>query len=122
MNNKTYKTLDLFAGIGGIRMGFERAGFETVFSNDFDPYCKPTYDLNYKTAQLTVGDIQKIKSSSFPDFDVLLGGFPCQPFSVAGYRRGFLDTGRGNLFFEIVRILRDKKPTAFLLENVKLSM
>lgn len=119
MNNKTYKTLDLFAGIGGIRMGFERAGFETVFSNDFDPYCKSTYDLNYKTAQLTVGDIQKIKSASFPDFDVLLGGFPCQPFSVAGYRRGFLDTGRGNLFFEIVRILRDKKPAAFLLENVK---
>lgn len=119
MSNKTYKTLDLFAGIGGIRMGFERAGFETVFSNDFDPYCKSTYDLNYKTAQLTVGDIQKIKSASFPDFDVLLGGFPCQPFSVAGYRRGFLDTGRGNLFFEIVRILRDKKPAAFLLENVK---
>ena len=100
-------------------MGFERAGFETVFSNDFDPYCKPTYDLNYKTAQLTMGDIQKIKSSSLPDFDVLLGGFPCQPFSVAGYRRGFLDTGRGNLFFEIVRILRDKKPMALLLENVK---
>ena len=119
MSNKTYKTLDLFAGIGGIRMGFERAGFETVFSNDFDPYCKPTYDLNYKTAQLTIGDIQKIKSASLPDFDILLGGFPCQPFSVAGYRRGFLDTGRGNLFFEIVRILRDKKPTAFLLENVK---
>ena len=100
MSNKTYKTLDLFAGIGGIRMGFEHAGFETVFSNDFDPYCKPTYDLNYKTAQLTVGDIQKIKSGLFPNFDVLLGGFPCQPFSVAGYRRGFLDTGRGNLFFE----------------------
>ena len=119
MSNKTYKTLDLFAGIGGIRMGFERAGFETVFSNDFDPYCKPTYDLNYKTAQLTVGDIQKIESASLPAFDILLGGFPCQPFSVAGYRRGFLDTGRGNLFFEIVRILRDKKPSAFLLENVK---
>jgi len=119
MSNKTYKTLDLFAGIGGIRMGFERAGFETVFSNDFDPYCKPTYDLNYKTAPLTVGDIQKIKSVSLPAFDILLGGFPCQPFSVAGYRRGFLDTGRGDLFFEIVRILRDKKPSAFLLENVK---
>ncbi len=119
MSNKAYKTLDLFAGIGGIRLGFERAGFETVFSNDFDPYCKPTYDLNYKTAQLTVGDIQLIKSASLPDFDVLLGGFPCQPFSIAGYRRGFLDNGRGNLFFEIVRILRDKKPAAFLLENVK---
>ncbi|WP_462137011.1 DNA (cytosine-5-)-methyltransferase [Candidatus Mycalebacterium sp.] len=119
MDNKTYKTLDLFAGIGGMRMGFERAGFETVFSNDFDPYCKPTYDLNYKTAQLVVEDIQRIKSSSLPDFDILLGGFPCQSFSVAGYRRGFLDTGRGDLFFEIVRILRDTKPAGFLLENVK---
>lgn len=119
MSNKIYKTLDLFAGIGGIRLGFERAGFETVFSNDFDPYCKPTYDSNFKTAQLTVGDIQKIKNSSLPVFDILLGGFPCQSFSVAGYRRGFLDTGRGDLFFEIVRILRDRKPTAFLLENVK---
>lgn len=119
MSNKTYKTLDLFAGIGGIRMGFERVGFETVFSNDFDPYCKPTYDLNYEVAPLTVGDLQNIKSASLPSFDILLGGFPCQPFSVAGYRRGFLDTGRGDLFFEIVRILRDKKPPAFLLENVK---
>lgn len=118
-NNKTYKTLDLFAGIGGIRMGFERAGFETVFANDFDPYCAPTYNLNFKEVPLTVGDIQKIKSSELPAFDVLLGGFPCQPFSIAGYRRGFLDTGRGDLFFEIVRILRDRKPTALLLENVK---
>lgn len=118
-NHKTYKTLDLFAGIGGIRMGFERAGFETVFANDFDPYCAPTYNLNFKEVPLTVGDIQKIKSSSLPSFDVLLGGFPCQPFSIAGYRRGFLDTGRGDLFFEIVRILRDRKPTALLLENVK---
>lgn len=118
-NHKTYKTLDLFAGIGGIRMGFERAGFETVFANDFDPYCAPTYNLNFKDVPLTVGDIQKIKSSELPAFDVLLGGFPCQPFSIAGYRRGFLDTGRGDLFFEIVRILRDRKPTALLLENVK---
>lgn len=100
-------------------MGFERAGFETVFANDFDPYCKPTYDLNSNSVPLTVGDIQKIKSSSLPAFDILLGGFPCQPFSIAGYRRGFLDTGRGDLFFEIVRILRDKKPQAVFLENVK---
>lgn len=129
-NKKTYfptstsklhgvSALDLFAGIGGIRMGFERAGFETVFANDFDPYCKPTYDLNYKDVPLTVGDIQNVKSSSLPSFDILLGGFPCQPFSIAGYRRGFLDTGRGDLFFEIVRILRDKKPQAVFLENVK---
>lgn len=113
------KTLDLFAGIGGIRMGFERAGFETVFANDFDPYCAPTYNLNFKEVPLTVGDIAKIKSSSLPAFDILLGGFPCQPFSIAGYRRGFLDTDRGNLFFEIVRILHDKKPRALFLENVK---
>lgn len=119
MSEKSYKTLDLFAGIGGIRMGFEKAGFETIFANDFDPYCKPTYDLNAKNAPLTVGDIQEIKSAQLPEFDVLLGGFPCQPFSIAGYRRGFLDTGRGELFFTIIRILRDKKPQALLLENVK---
>lgn len=113
------KTIDLFAGIGGIRIGFEKAGFETVFANDFDPYCKPTYDLNFKDVQLTVADISKVKSSALPNFDILLGGFPCQPFSIAGYRRGFLDTGRGDLFFQIVRILRDKKPRAVFLENVK---
>ena len=116
---KVYKTLDLFAGIGGIRMGFEKAGFETIFGNDFDPYCKLTYDLNFKSTPLKVADISKIKSSDLPDFDILLGGFPCQPFSIAGYRRGFLDTGRGDLFFEIIRILRDKKPQAVFLENVK---
>ncbi len=119
MNKKVYKTLDLFAGIGGIRIGFERAGFETVFGNDFDAYCKATYDLNFENVPLRVSDISKIKSSELPDFDILLGGFPCQPFSIAGYRRGFLDTGRGDLFFEIVRILRDKKPQAVFLENVK---
>lgn len=118
-DKKTYKTLDLFAGIGGIRMGFEKAGFETVFGNDFDPYCKLTYDLNFKEVPLRVADIAKVKSSELPNFDILLGGFPCQPFSIAGYRRGFLDTGRGDLFFEIVRILRDKKPQAVFLENVK---
>ncbi len=116
---KPYKTLDLFAGIGGVRIGFERAGFETVFGNDFDPYCKVTYDLNFKSVPLRVDDIAKVKSSELPDFDILLGGFPCQPFSIAGYRRGFLDTGRGDLFFEIIRILRDKKPQAVFLENVK---
>lgn len=117
--SKKYKSLDLFAGVGGIRMGFEKAGFETVFGNDFDAYCKITYDLNFKDVPLTVADISKVKSSDLPNFDILLGGFPCQPFSIAGYRRGFLDTGRGDLFFEIVRILRDKKPRAVFLENVK---
>lgn len=113
-----YRTLDLFAGIGGIRLGFEKNGFETVFGNDYDPFCKPTYDLNFNTP-LIVGDISKISSDELPDFDILLGGFPCQSFSIAGYRRGFLDTGRGDLFFDIVRILRDKKPKAVFLENVK---
>jgi len=117
--SKKYKSLDLFAGVGGIRMGFEKAGFETIFGNDFDAYCKITYDLNFKEVPLTVADIAKVKSSDLPNFDILLGGFPCQPFSIAGYRRGFLDTGRGDLFFEIVRILRDKKPRAVFLENVK---
>ncbi|MEM0143386.1 MAG: DNA cytosine methyltransferase [Candidatus Micrarchaeia archaeon] len=114
-----YKSLDLFAGIGGIRMGFEKWGFKTVFSNDIDPYCKITYDANFKDAPLTVCDISKIKTEELVDFDICLAGFPCQPFSIAGYRRGFLDAERGNLFFEIVRILRDKKPEAVFLENVK---
>lgn len=115
------KTLDLFAGIGGIKIGFEKAGFECVFSNDFDKDCKITYDLNSSGGQksLVLGDISKISSNIIPDFDILTGGFPCQPFSIAGYRKGFSDDGRGNLFFEIVRILNDKKPKAFLLENVK---
>lgn len=116
---KTLTAIDLFAGIGGIRMGFEKNGFKTVFSNDYDPYCKATYDINFKDAKLTVADITKVKSGDLPKFDVLCAGFPCQPFSIAGYRRGFLDTGRGDLFFEIVRILRDKKPAVVFLENVK---
>ena len=114
-----YKTIDLYAGIGGIRLGFEKAGFETVFANDYDPYCKFTYDINFKDTPLIVGDIGEIDPKTLPDFDFLLGGFPCQPFSVAGYRKGFEDTDRGNQFFNIVRILKVKKPMGFLLENVK---
>lgn len=116
---RKYKSLDLFAGIGGMRLGFEKAGFQTVYSNDFDHFCKVTYDSNFLDAQLHVEDIAKIKSEKLPNFDILLAGFPCQSFSIAGYRRGFLDEGRGDLFFEIVRILREKKPTAIFLENVK---
>ncbi|MFA7170122.1 MAG: DNA (cytosine-5-)-methyltransferase, partial [Candidatus Paceibacterota bacterium] len=118
---KKMKMLDLFAGIGGIKMGFEKAGFECVFSNDFDKDCKVTYDLNFSIEQkpMVLGDICKISSKAIPEFDVLTGGFPCQPFSIAGHRKGFSDGSRGNLFFEIVRTLRDKKPKAFLLENVR---
>lgn len=119
MKKKYIKTLDLFAGIGGIKLGFEKNGFVNVFSNDIDASCKITYDLNSSENKLYLKDISLLRSSDIPDFEVLLAGFPCQPFSIAGYRRGFLDTGRGDLFFEIIRLLRDKKPKAFLLENVK---
>lgn len=119
------KFIDLFAGIGGIKIAFENAGFNCVFSNDFDNNCKITFDLNFSELfeidkQMILGDISQISTSKIPDFDILTGGFPCQPFSVAGYRQGFKDEkGRGNVFFDIIRILKDKKPTAFLLENVK---
>lgn len=119
-NNKIYKTLDLFAGIGGIRLGFEKNNFQTVFSNDFDNLCKITYDINFKKAPLTVEDIRKINTTDLPHFDFILAGFPCQAFSIAGYRHGFNDKkGRGDLFFEIARIIDESKPTGFLLENVK---
>jgi DNA (cytosine-5)-methyltransferase 1 len=120
MERKLFKTLDLFAGVGGIRMGFEKAGFITVFANDFDSTCKATYDLNFSEPKLTVEDLNKVDIKSLPEFDVLLGGFPCQPFSIAGYRQGFKDEkDRGNLFFRIVDIIALRKPKAFLLENVK---
>lgn len=114
------KTIDLFAGIGGIRIGFENAGFESVFSNDFEPMCKQTYDLNFETSKLHIEDIRNIDFESLPDFDFLLGGFPCQAFSIAGHRQGFDDEkDRGNLFFYIAEILKVKQPMGFLLENVK---
>lgn len=115
-----YKTIDLFAGVGGIRLGFERAGFKTVFANDFEPACKLTYDLNFSDTKLTVKDLNEIDPTDLPEFNFLLAGFPCQPFSVAGYRQGFSDEkGRGNLFFKIAEIIEKKKPEGFLLENVK---
>ncbi|MEK7550122.1 MAG: transcriptional repressor LexA [Patescibacteria group bacterium] len=115
-----FKTIDLFAGVGGIRIGFERAGFETVFANDFDAKCKDTYDLNFKKSKLVVEDIRKIAVEDLPNFDFLLGGFPCQAFSIAGYREGFNDKkDRGNLFFDIAKIIDTRRPEGFLLENVK---
>ncbi len=114
------RTIDLFAGVGGIRLGFEKAGFKTVFANDFEKSCKDTYDLNFQDTKLTVEDINKVNIKELPEFDVLLGGFPCQAFSIAGYRKGFDDEkGRGNLFFRIADILSERKPKAVLLENVK---
>lgn len=118
---KIYKTIDLFAGVGGIRLGFEQTGrFETVFSNDFDRACKETYDLNCERSKLVVEDIKKVGIEDLPKFDLLLGGFPCQAFSIAGHREGFEDKkGRGGLFFDVAKIIKAKKPEAFLLENVK---
>lgn len=114
------KTIDLFAGIGGMRIGFENAGFETAFSNDFEPACKITYDMNFEKSKLHIEDIRSIEPESLPDFDFLLGGFPCQAFSIAGHRQGFDDEkDRGNLFFYIAKILEVKKPQGFFLENVK---
>ena len=120
IKNTGLKTIDLFAGVGGVRLGFEHAGFETVFANDFEEKCKDTYDLNFKTSKLVVEDIRKISVEDLPEFDFLLGGFPCQAFSIAGNRQGFNDEkDRGNLFFDVARIIEARKPKGFLLENVK---
>lgn len=128
MKNKL-KTVDLFAGIGGIRTAFENAGFETVYANDFDKECKITYDSTFKKVKLTLKDITKQSKGEYTsvlddikklDYNVLLGGFPCQAFSIAGYRKGFQDSkGRGDLFFYIAEIIDKTQPQAFMLENVR---
>jgi DNA (cytosine-5)-methyltransferase 1 len=110
------KFIDLFCGIGGFRLGFESIGGECVFSSDIDKYACETYYNNF--GDYPSGDITKIDANEIPSFDLLCGGFPCQPFSIGGLRKGFQDT-RGTLFFHIERIIRDKKPKAFILENVK---
>lgn len=114
-----FTTIDLFAGIGGIRKGFEKAGFKTLYAADTDPYCKITYDTNFREAPLALQSVLEIVPSELPDFGVLLAGFPCQSFSIAGSKAGFADKGRGDLFFEIIKILETKKPDAVFLENVK---
>jgi DNA (cytosine-5)-methyltransferase 1 len=114
------RIIDLFAGIGGIRRGFERATPEKikcVFTSEWDKYAAQTYEANYPGEKVH-GDITLIDEKEVPDHDILLAGFPCQPFSQAGLKKGFEDT-RGTLFFDIERILLEKKPEAFLLENVK---
>lgn len=111
-----FTQIDLFAGIGGIRMAFQNEGGRTVFSSEWDSHAQKTYRANY--GETPQGDITKIPSSDIPDHDILLAGFPCQPFSQAGLKKGFNDT-RGTLFFDIARILKDKRPKAFMLENVK---
>lgn len=116
-----FKFIDLFAGIGGIRIPFQELGGKCVFTSEWDKFSQKTYRINF--GEEPSGDITKITDTKehinyIPDFDVLLAGFPCQPFSQAGLKKGFADT-RGTLFFEIERIIEEKRPKAFLLENVK---
>ncbi len=108
--------IDLFAGIGGIRIPFQELGGKCVFSSEWDSFAQKTYRVNF--GEIPSGDITKIDAKTIPNFDVLLAGFPCQPFSQAGLKKGFSDT-RGTLFFDIERIIAEKRPKAFLLENVK---
>lgn len=111
-----YKTIDLFAGIGGIRLGFEKYGCQTVFASEWDQAAQTIYEANF--GERPFGDINLIAPSEIPNHDILLAGFPCQPFSIAGKSLGFADT-RGTLFFNIETILAAKRPQAFLLENVR---
>lgn len=122
-----FKFIDLFAGIGGIRIAFESIGGECVFTSEWDSYAQKTYMANFAGHHPINGDITKIHENDIPDHDVLLGGFPCQPFSIAGVSKknalgrahGFADETQGTLFFDVARIIAKKRPRAFVLENVK---
>lgn len=111
-----FKFIDLFAGIGGIRTAFESIGGKCMFSSEWDKYSQITYKENF--CEIPEGDITKIKEEEIPGHDILLAGFPCQAFSIAGYKAGFEDT-RGTLFFDVARIIEYHQPKAFFLENVK---
>lgn len=118
---KKLKCASFFAGVGGIDLGFEQASkmFDVVYANEFDTYPCQTYELN-SNIKVDCRDIHDVKVDEIPDFDVMLAGFPCQAFSIAGHRQGFDDEkGRGTLFFELVRIFKEKKPSIIFLENVK---
>ena len=122
-----FRFIDLFAGIGGMRLGFESVGGECVFTSEWDLYAQQTYRANFGESHPIAGDITKIQSELIPPHDVLLAGFPCQPFSIAGVSKknslgrphGFACETQGTLFFDVARIIRDHRPKAFLLENVK---
>ena len=126
-SERKFKIVDLFAGIGGIRMGFEAHGGECIFTSEWNEFSKRTYIENFGDHHLFVGDIVPFPAEDVPDHDVLLGGFPCQPFSIAGVSKknshgrphGFECTTQGTLFFDVARIIATKRPAAFLLENVK---
>ena len=122
-----FRTIDLFAGIGGIRRGFAAAGGHAVFSSEWNEFSTRTYRTNYGFAETMAGDITQVDANDIPDCDVVLAGFPCQPFSLAGVSKkrslgretGFRDKTQGTLFFDVARIIAAKRPAAFLLENVK---
>jgi len=124
-NKPKFKFIDLFAGIGGIRLAYQNAGGKCVFTSEWDHYSKLTYENNF--GEVPFGDITKISEKEIPDHDILLAGFPCQPFSIAGVSKknalgrahGFLDETQGTLFFDVARIIKFKQPKAFMLENVK---
>lgn len=120
IENRDFTFIDLFAGIGGTRLGFEEAGGRCVFTSEWDPDCKKTYQANF--GEIPHGDIIKIDEKEIPNYDVLVAGFPCQPFSSIGKRQGFMHATQGTLFYDILRILKYKQnngqPSAFLLENV----
>lgn len=107
----------MFAGIGGIDLGFKQAGFETVWANEFDSAAANTYRHNFGDRYLVEDNIKSVDANPIPDFDILTAGFPCQPFSIAGKQKGFSDP-RGNLFFEIARVIDKKRPQVVFLENV----
>lgn len=123
--NPEFTFIDLFAGIGGFRIAFQELNGKCVFSSEWNKYAKKTYEANF--GEIPFGDITKINEKQIPDHDILVGGFPCQPFSIAGVskknslgkKHGFLDKTQGTLFFDIARIIKEKKPKVILLENVK---
>lgn len=123
--DSVFTFIDLFAGIGGMRIAFTKAGGKCVYSNEWNKYCQQTYFANYD--EQPDGDITKVNADDIPEHDILIAGFPCQPFSIAGVSKknslglatGFEDKTQGTLFFDVCRILKAKRPKAFMLENVK---
>jgi len=126
-DSSDFTFIDLFAGIGGMRLGFESQGGRCVYTSEWNRYSQLTYQANFRSEHDIAGDITKVDASTIPDHDVLLAGFPCQPFSIAGVSKknslgrahGFACEAQGTLFFDVARILKEKRPKAFMLENVK---
>lgn len=116
--NKKYTIASFFTGVGGIELGFANTGkFENIYANEIDKYPIETFELNFEL-KVHNRDIYEVSPDDVPDVDIIAGGFPCQAFSIAGYRKGFSDAkGRGTLFFEMIRIIHEKKPKVVFLEN-----